>query len=151
MAGFFVRWIVNIAALLVVAHVVSGIALDNFTTTITAALVLGLVNVFLRPLVILLTLPLSILSLGLFTLVINGLMFLFVSKLVRGFSVMDFWSAFWGAIIFSIVSFLLNLFITPQGRFGVNTYQYRYAKRNSPRSDDIIDIEAEEDSQRKIE
>jgi len=116
MKQLVIRWIINSTALLVVAHLVSGVALDNWVTVFVAALVLGLLNAFLRPVLIFLTLPVTILSLGLFTLVINAFLFYLASHLVRGFHVAGFGQAFVAALVFSIVSFLLNLFIRSDGR-----------------------------------
>jgi putative membrane protein len=106
-----IKWIVNSTALLVVAHVVSGVTLDNWVAVFIAALVLGLLNSFLRPVLIFLTLPVTVLTLGLFTLVINAFLFYLAAHLVRGFHVADFWHAFVAALIFSFVSFLLNIMV----------------------------------------
>ena len=76
---------------------------------LVVALVLGIINAFLRPLIILITLPMNILTLGTLTLFINGALFYLVSKIVKGFVITGFWSAFWGYILFSIISFLLSL------------------------------------------
>ena len=111
MKRFFISWLVNTTALLVVVHVVSGISIDRWQTTFVASLVLGLLNTFIRPVLILLTLPVNVLTLGIFTLFINGFMFYMASSLVRGFEVMNFGSAFLGAFVFSIIAFLLNLVI----------------------------------------
>lgn len=111
MMRFFIGWLVNTTALLVVVHVVSGISIDRWQTTFVASLVLGLLNIFIRPVLILLTLPVNVLTLGVFTLFINGFMFYLAASLVRGFEVMDFGSAFLGAFVFSIIAFLLNLLI----------------------------------------
>lgn len=108
MQRLLVSWIVNTTALLVVVHVVSGISIDRWQTTFVASLVLGLLNIFIRPALILLTLPVNLLTLGLFTLFINGFMFTLAASLVRGFEVMSFGSAFLGAFVFSIITFLLN-------------------------------------------
>ena len=111
MKRFIIGWLVNTTALLVVVHVVSGISIDRWQTTFVASLVLGLLNIFIRPVLILLTLPVNVLTLGLFTLFINGFMFYLAASLVRGFEVMNFGSAFFGAFVFSIMAFLLNLLI----------------------------------------
>jgi putative membrane protein len=111
MRRFVVSWIVNSTALLVVVHLVSGISVDRWQTTFIAALVIGLFNAVLRPVLIFLTLPLTVLTLGLFTLVINGFLFYLASYVVSGFDVMSFWSAFRGAFLFSIVAFFLNLIV----------------------------------------
>ena len=109
MKELLIKWLVNSTALLVVAHIVSGVSVDNWMTVFVAALVLGLLNAFLRPVLIFLTLPVTVLTLGLFTLVINGVLFYMAAHLVRGFHVAGFWQAFVAALVFSIVSFLLNI------------------------------------------
>ena len=111
MKQLIVRWIINSTALLVVAHLVSGVSLDNWMTVFAAAVVLGLLNAFLRPILIFLTLPVTVVTLGLFTLVINAFLFYLASLLVSGFHVAGFGHAFIAAFVFSIVSFLLSLFI----------------------------------------
>lgn len=108
MLELLVRWILFAGALLFVAWVIPGISLASFTTALGAAVVIGLVNIFIRPLLIILTLPINILTLGLFTFVINGLMFLLVAKLVPGFNVEGFWAAFFGALLLSIISVVIN-------------------------------------------
>ena len=111
MRHLIIKWIINSTALLVVAHVVSGVSLANWQTVFVAAVVLGLLNAFLRPVLIVLTLPVTIFSLGLFTLVINAALFYLASYLVKGFQIAGFGQAFLAALVFSLVSFLLNLFI----------------------------------------
>ena len=111
MKALIIKWIVNSTALLVVAHVVSGVTLDNWLTVFVAALVLGLLNAFLRPVLIFLTLPVTVLTLGLFTLFINAFLFYMAAHLVKGFHVSGYWQAFVAAFIFSVVSFLLNMVI----------------------------------------
>ena len=146
MKGFLLRWLINIAALILVITIVPGIHSEGRLATIMAALVLGLINATLRPLVFALTLPLTILSLGVFTLFLNGFFFYLVSKIVEGFVIDGFWAAFWGALCFSVVSFFLNLFVSPQGRFKV----YRYEGRGGPgpggtragNDRNIIDVDA---------
>lgn len=115
MKQLFIKWIVNSTALLVVAHIVSGVSVDNWVTVFVAALVLGLLNAFLRPVLIFLTLPVTILTLGLFTFVINAALFYMAAHLVRGFHVAGFWQAFVAAFVFSIVSFLLNIVLNSDG------------------------------------
>lgn len=139
MVGFLVRWLINIAAMILVINIVPGIHSDGRVATVMAALVLGLINATLRPIVFALTLPLTIFSLGIFTLFMNGFFFYLVPKIVEGFAIDDFSAAFWGALCFSVVSFLLNLFISPQGRFKV----YRYEGRNRPQDRNVIDVDAE--------
>jgi putative membrane protein len=119
MKGFFLRWFINSLALLVVTYIVKGIEIANLPTVFIAALVLGIINAFLRPLIILVTLPINILTWGLFTFIINGFMFYLVSRIVRGFSIANFWTAFFGALLYSVISLLLNILITKEGRIEI--------------------------------
>jgi putative membrane protein len=111
--GLLLKWLVNTIALFVVVNVVAGIGVERWQTMLAGALALGLLNAFFRPILLLLTLPINVLTLGLFTLVINGLIFYMAAWLVKGFYVTGFWNAFVAALLFSIVSFLLNLLIRP--------------------------------------
>ncbi|MGE4451407.1 phage holin family protein [Castellaniella sp.] len=97
-------WILNAVALLVVAYVLPGITVASFGSALIAALVLGLLNAVVKPLLILLTLPLTIVTLGLFLLVLNALVFWFAGSILKGFQVDGFWWAVIGAIVYSIVS-----------------------------------------------
>ena len=111
MAHFLMRWAINALSIFIVASIVKGIEVSSIPVALVIALVLGIINAFLRPLIILVTLPINILTLGIFTLFINGALFLLVSKIVKGFVVTGFWPAFWGYILFSIISFLLSLLV----------------------------------------
>lgn len=102
------RWVVNAIVLILIAYLLPGVAVSGFFIALITALALGLVNAIIRPILILLTLPLNILTLGLFTFVINGLLFWFVASFIEGFTVSGFWAAFWGALILTIVSSILN-------------------------------------------
>jgi len=104
---------INALALLVVASVFPGIHFDNNRAMIAAAVVLALVNTYLRPLVVILTLPINILTLGLFTLVINAGMLELVSWLIPAFHIDTFWTAMGGALVISVISILLNWFLQP--------------------------------------
>jgi len=95
---------------MIAAGIVGGIRYDSVGSLIGAALLLGILNAFLRPILLLLTAPLIILTLGLFIFVVNGLLLLLVNDLVHGFHVDSFGSAFWGAILISIASWLLSAF-----------------------------------------
>jgi len=101
-------WLVNALALLALPYVFPGVKVDTFVAALIAALALGLINALIRPLLILLTLPVTLLTLGLFIFVINGLLFWWVGSFVDGFHVSGFWSGFFGAIIYSIISWLLS-------------------------------------------
>lgn len=107
--GFVIRLIVNAIALIVVAYIVPGISVSGFAGALVAALILGIVNAILRPILVIVSLPLEIVTLGLFTLVINGLLFWLVGALHIGLDVAGFWPAFLGAIVMAIVSWLLSL------------------------------------------
>ena len=101
-------WLVNALALLALPYVFPGVKVDTFGAALIAALALGLINALIRPLLILLTLPVTLLTVGLFIFVINGLLFWWVGSFVDGFHVSGFWSGFFGAIIYSIISWLLS-------------------------------------------
>jgi putative membrane protein len=119
MNGFLVRMLITAISLWLAALVVPGMHLVGFGTVLGAALVLGIVNAFVRPIVILLTLPLTILTLGLFLLVVNAMMLGLVSAMFSGFSISGFWSAVFGAIFVSFFSWLASAFIGPSGRYEV--------------------------------
>ncbi|RKY83424.1 phage holin family protein, partial [candidate division KSB1 bacterium] len=105
MRGFVIRWIVNAIALIVTATIIKGMDFNGILAPFVAALVIGILNAVVRPFLILITLPINVLSLGLFTFVINGLMIAITAKVVNGFNVENFWAAFVGAIFMSVISF----------------------------------------------
>lgn len=109
MTRLILKWVLNSFALYFVMKIIPGIQIDRFQDLLVAALVIGLLNAFLRPIIILLTLPVTMLTLGLFTLVINGLMFYLAAYLVSGFYVTGFGAAFLSALLFSLFSFVLNM------------------------------------------
>ena len=116
MHGIWIRWLTMTLAILLTPHLVDGIRVDGFMSAFFAAAVLGVLNAFLRPLVLVLTLPLTILTLGLFTFIINAAMLKLASGLIPGFTVIGFWSAVFGSLIISLVSWLVNSFVDPHGR-----------------------------------
>jgi putative membrane protein len=101
-------WLINALALMALPYLVSSVAVSNFTSALIAALVLGLVNTLIRPILVLLTLPVTVVSLGLFILVINAFLFWLVARYVDGFDVDGFGSAFLAAILYSIISWALS-------------------------------------------
>ena len=110
-------WLCNALALLAVAYLLPGIQVDGFASALIAALVLGLVNTLIRPVLILLTLPITVLSLGLFIFLINGLLFWFAGSVLRGFEVSGFWVGVMGALLYSFLASVFSLLIprpTPQ-------------------------------------
>ena len=109
-------WLINALSLLAVPYILPSVSVDSFYIALVTALVLALVNTLIRPLLVLITLPITILTLGLFTLVINGLLFWFVASFVEGFRVAGFWSAFWGAIVYSLISSVASWVLIPRPR-----------------------------------
>src|SRR5437667_11101863 len=102
--NLLIVWLINALALLALPYLVPSVQVDSIYTALVAAALLGLVNTLIRPLIVLLTLPATVLTLGLFIFVINGLRFWFVASFVKGFSVVGFRSAFFAAIVSSVVS-----------------------------------------------
>lgn len=130
--SFFQRWLINTLAVLVATYIVPGIHYRDWIDLLVATLVLGILNAILRPLLLLLSLPLLIFTLGLFTLVINALLFLLVGWLLEPkFYVDGFWSAFFGALVISIISLILNS-LTGTGESRV---EVRRGKTSSDRKD----------------
>jgi putative membrane protein len=123
--GFLVRALVNALAILLAVTVVPGIEARGLVTILGAGLVLGLINAVVRPVLLVLTLPLTLVTLGLFLLVLNALCLWLTSALVKGFTVHGFWAAFFGALIVSVVSWLLNAFLSDRGRLVVITHRER--------------------------
>jgi len=109
--GLLLRILVNAVALLAVAYLVPGIVVSGFVGALVAAIVLGVVNAVLKPILIILSLPLEIITLGLFTFVINALLFWFVGQLGLGLTVTGFWPALIGSIVLSIVSLILSALV----------------------------------------
>ena len=107
-------WFLNALALLTVAYVLPGISVDGFTAALVAALILGLINTLLRPLLILLTLPVTVVTYGLFILVINGMLFWFAGTVLKGFEVSGLWYGIAGALLYSIISSVLAMLFFDQ-------------------------------------
>jgi putative membrane protein len=112
MMSFLIRLLVNAVALVVLAYILPGVSVTGFGGALVAALVLGIVNAVLRPILFIITLPLQIVTLGLFTFVINGLLFWWVGHLGIGLAVSGFWTAFFGAIVLGIISFVLSSLVS---------------------------------------
>ena len=114
MLSLLARWLVNAGALLLVAYLYPGVQVNDFLAALIAALVLGLVNAVIRPILVILTLPVTILTLGLFIFVINGLLFWAVGSFWPGFHVAGFWAGFFGAIVYSVISWILSAIFMPK-------------------------------------
>ena len=108
------RWLLNTLILMLVAQIDKGIKFSSFWAALVASLVLGLLNALVRPLILLLTLPINFLTLGLFTLVINALMFWLAASIVKGFEITNFAAAFWGALIYTIIVMIVNYIERPR-------------------------------------
>ena len=128
---FLQRWAITALSVLVAANVVSGIHFEDWGALIVASLLLGILNAVIRPILMLLTLPLVILTLGLFTLVINACLLYLVGTLMHSFTVDNFWSAFWGGLVIALVSVALHALLgTRSGRVNMRI------QRNRPKSPD---------------
>lgn len=116
MLTLLARWIVNAAALLLVAYLYPGVQVEGFGRALIAALALGLVNAVIRPILVLLTLPVTVLTLGLFLFVINALLFWLVAEIVRGFTVTGFGAALVGSILYTAITLVTSWILFPRGR-----------------------------------
>ena len=116
MRGLLLRWLILTLAIMTAAYLFSGIHVSGFGSALFAALVLGVLNAFFRPILLILTLPINVLSLGLFTFVINAVLLMMTSGLIGGLVVDGFGSALFGSLIISLVSLFLSSFVSDRGR-----------------------------------
>lgn len=132
MSAFLIRWMVTTVAVFVAEKLIPGIDCGSLSALLGASLLLGIANAFVRPLLLLLSIPFIILTMGLFIFVVNALLLLFVSHLIPSFEVSGFWSAFFGSIIISIVSWLLSSFFrASDGRVHAITHHPSMKKANA--------------------
>jgi putative membrane protein len=117
--GLLLRWLVLTSAILLAAYLFEGINVSGFFSAFWAAAILGILNALLRPILFLLTLPINILTFGLFTFVINAILLQMASGVISGFEVTGFWPAFFGALVISLVSWGLNSYVSDRGRIEV--------------------------------
>ncbi len=115
MPGILLRWLILTVAIIVTSYLLDGIRITGLFSAVLSAALLGIFNAFFRPILLVLTLPINILSLGLFTFVINALLLLMASGVIPGFTVSGFWTALFGSLLISLVSFILNTFIGGHG------------------------------------
>jgi putative membrane protein len=115
MHGIIIRWLTLTGAIIITSYLIDGIVIQGFFSAFFAAAALGVFNAFFRPIAIILTLPINILSLGLFTFIINAVMLKMASAIISGFDVNGFWAAVIGSLIISIISWALNSFISERG------------------------------------
>jgi len=119
MQGFFLRTLITILGLLLASAIIPGVDIDGTGSVILAAVLLGLVNGFVRPVAFLLTLPITVVTLGLFLFVLNAAMFGLVAAMLDNFIVSGFWSAIFGSLVVSITSTIASWYIGPDGRIDV--------------------------------
>jgi putative membrane protein len=105
---FLLQWLVSGLAIIITAYLLPGVRVSGFFAALVTALILGLINAFIRPVLILLTLPLNILTLGLFTLVINALLIMLAAAIVPGFAVQGFWWALLFGLVLAVISYALG-------------------------------------------
>ena len=116
MKGLIVRWLILTIAILCAAYFIQGISVSSFAAAFFAAAVLGILNALFRPVLILLTLPINILTLGLFTFIINAVLLKMTASIIPGFDLHGFWPAVFGALVISIVNWLLHVLIADSGK-----------------------------------
>jgi len=116
MKGIVLRWLILTLAIMIAAYLIKGIEVKGFSSALLAAAILGILNAFFRPILIILTLPINILTLGLFTFVINAVLVMMASGVIGGFAVQGFWPALLGSLVITIISWSLSSFINEKGR-----------------------------------
>ena len=136
--GIFIRWLILTAAIVAASYLIDGIRISGFFSAFCAAAVLGILNTLFRPILFILTLPINIMTLGLFTFVINALLLKMASGVIPGFDVHGFWSAVFAALIISGVNWILSSFINEQGRIA-------RVERGEMEEEDYIDLEKHDD------
>ena len=115
MSGIFLRWLILTVAIIITAYLLDGIQISGFFSAFFAAAILSILNAFFRPVLLIITLPINILSLGLFTFVINAILLMMVSGVIPGFEVAGFWSAVFGSFFISLISWFITSFINERG------------------------------------
>lgn len=136
--GIFIRWLILTAAIVAASYLIDGIRISGFFSAFFAAAVLGILNALFRPILFILTLPINIMTLGLFTFVINALLLKMASGVIPGFDVHGFWSAVFAALIISSVNWVLSSFINEQGRIA-------RVEKGEMEEEDYIDLEKHDD------
>lgn len=132
MTAFLIRWGITTVSVMAAAWIIPGIRYDSTGVLLGASLLLGIVNAFVRPVLLLLSLPFILVTMGLFIFVVNALLMLLVSSVVPGFVVDGFWSAFFGAIIISLVSLVLSSFFrSSDGRVHLITHHETIKKADA--------------------
>ena len=144
MSGIFIRWLTSTGAIILTSYLLSGIHVEGFLTAFLAAAILGILNALFRPIALLITLPINILTLGFFTFVINALMLKMASGFISGFDVHGFWSAILGSLMISAISWLLNSFIDKRGTWRYIDLGHRTDNTDTTRNH-TIDLKRKKD------
>ena len=137
MNGILIRWLTATGAILLTAYLLSGIHIDGFITALLAAAILGILNALFRPIALLITLPINVLSLGLFTFIINAFMLKMASGIISGFDVHGFGSAILGSLMISVISWLLNSFIGRRGTWHRIDFRHKTDQADTTRKPTI--------------
>ena len=116
MLKILLGWAINAAAIFLLPYVLPSVQISGYGTALVVALFLGLLNTFIRPVLFVLTLPITVITLGLFTLVLNGLMFWLAARFIDGFQVAGFWWAVMAAIVYSIISWAISTLVMAEGK-----------------------------------
>ena len=146
MKKFIIVAIINLFALLLVSNIIKGITIYNWQTYIAASIVLTFINLFLKPVLKIIFLPINILTLGFFTLIINALILYTTSSIIKGFYVHNFFSAFWGALLLSIIYIILETFIL--GKNSKTFISRDDESKEELNSSNIIDVEEIKDDKK---
>ena len=155
MQNFLFVGVINFFALILVSNIMHGIIIHDLQTLFAASIVLTFINIFLKPILKIIFLPINIISLGFFTLIINALIFYFTSGIVKGFYVKDFFSAFWGALLLSIIYIILEAFVIQRNIRILKSHDYERDKNIRQRTEkskvinaQIIDVEEIKDDKK---
>jgi len=145
MMGILIKWLILTAAITAASYLIDGISVSGFFSAFCAAVVLGILNALFRPILFILTLPINIMTFGLFTFVINALLLKMASGVIPGFDIHGFWSAVFAALIISGVNWILNSFISDQRRIETVKKGEREEKEYIGKAEDYIDMEKQDD------
>ena len=144
MSGMFIRWLTSTGAIILTSYLLSGIHVDGFFAAFLTAVTLGIFNALFRPIALLITLPINILTFGFFTFVINALMLKMASGVISGFDVQGFWSAILGSLMISAISWLLNSFVDKRGTWRHIDLRYRNDRPDTSKTH-TIDLKRKKD------
>lgn len=140
MTPFLLRWGITALAVFLTTLIIPGMSTDSTASLLGASLLLGIINAFIRPILLILSLPFILVTMGLFIFVINALLLLLVSSLIPGFQIQGFWDAFLASIVISIVSYLLSCFFrTSDGKIRTITYHGRVCRTMKQADARVID------------